>query len=130
MSDRRTLFRQHPAEHESTRPWSASALKPRAWHTSDARTLSLDGADWRFRLSPSVIPVDFVARDFDDSDWAELLVPSHWVLLGHGKPIYTNLEYPFIVDPPRVPTNNPTGDYRHRFTVPINWDREGKVSTP
>jgi beta-galactosidase/beta-glucuronidase len=29
--------------------------------------------------------------------------------------------YPFPVDPPFVPDENPTGDYRRRFDVPADW---------
>ncbi|WWD22206.1 hypothetical protein CI109_106697 [Kwoniella shandongensis] len=126
MTDRQVLYQHHPAEHENTQPWSKSALKPRAWHESDADRLSLNSPDWRFRLSPTVIPVDFTAVDYDDSKWDKLVVPSHWVLNGHGKPIYTNLEYPFVVDPPRVPTENPTGDYRYSFIKP-QWSGAGRT---
>lgn len=34
---------------------------------------------------------------------------------GHGKPAYTNVVYPFPIDPPYVPTENPTGSYRLAF---------------
>uniref|UniRef100_UPI002F967F32 sugar-binding domain-containing protein n=1 Tax=Streptomyces gossypiisoli TaxID=2748864 RepID=UPI002F967F32 len=33
-------------------------------------------------------------------------------------PAYTNILYPFPVDPPRVPRQNPTGEYRRAFDVP------------
>lgn len=117
----------HPAEHENFKPWTG-ALPPRAWHTSDAARLSLNG-HWRFRLSRTATAgTDFAVADFDDSKWDTIPVPSHWVLEGHGKPIYTNLEYPFPVDPPRVPTENPTGDYRRELVLPADWPTEGKVS--
>ena len=48
-------------------------------------------------------------------------MPSHWQLHGHGAPAYTNVVYPFPVEPPHVPDENPTGDYRVRFTVPEDW---------
>jgi beta-galactosidase/evolved beta-galactosidase subunit alpha len=38
-----------------------------------------------------------------------------------SRPHYTNVVYPFPVDPPRVPTENPTGSYRRVFRVPANW---------
>ena len=31
-----------------------------------------------------------------------------------GSPIYTNVQYPFPIDPPLVPDENPTGDHRRR----------------
>ena len=99
----------------------SGAMAPRAWYTSDASALDLSG-DWKFRWSPRAdAPLDFTRRGFDDSGWAMLPVPSHWQLHGYGAPAYTNIRYPFPVDPPRVPTDNPTGDYRVAFTVPPSW---------
>ncbi len=95
--------------------------RARAWLRSDAPRLALNG-DWAFRLSPRADgPADFVDLDFDDAGWDRLPVPSHWQLHGHGAPAYTNVRYPFPVDPPFVPDENPTGDYRCRFVVPAGW---------
>jgi beta-galactosidase len=100
---------------------TSGARPPRAWFTSDAPTLDLSG-DWKFRWSPRAdAPLDFAEPGFDDSGWAALPVPSHWQLHGYGAPAYTNVRYPFPVDPPRVPTDNPTGDYRAAFQVPPAW---------
>ncbi|WHT22866.1 glycoside hydrolase family 2 TIM barrel-domain containing protein [Crossiella sp. CA-258035] len=98
------------------------SLSPRAHFRSDARSLSLNG-DWRFQLSPSVAaaPEGIEHPEFDDSAWTDLPVPAHWQLHGHGKPAYTNVVYPFPVDPPRVPSDNPTGSYRHTFTLDGDW---------
>ena len=100
---------------------TSGARPPRAWFTSDAPTVDLSG-DWKFRWSPRADrPADFVTAGFDDTNWATLPVPSHWQLHGYGAPAYTNIRYPFPVDPPRVPTDNPTGDYRVAFGVPSSW---------
>ena len=82
------------------------ALPPRAWQRTSAPALSLDGT-WAFRL--------------DGGAWGELPVPSHWQLHGHGAPAYTNVAYPFPVDPPFVPDENPTGEYRRAFALPGGW---------
>ena len=37
---------------------------------------------------------------------------------GFGRPAYTNQKYPFPVDPPYVPDENPTGDHRLVFWLP------------
>jgi beta-galactosidase len=96
-------------------------LEARAWLRSDAPRLPLNG-DWAFRLSPRADgPADFVERNYDDAGWDRLPVPSHWQLHGYGAPAYTNVRYPFPVDPPFVPDENPTGDYRCRFAVPLDW---------
>jgi beta-galactosidase len=93
----------------------------RAFLRSDAPSLSLDG-DWAFRLSATAqAPLDFVAEAFDDASWDRLPVPSHWQLHGYGAPAYTNVVYPFPVEPPNVPDENPTGDYLRRFAVPGEW---------
>ncbi|CAI7884456.1 unnamed protein product, partial [Closterium sp. NIES-53] len=36
-------------------------------------------------------------------------------------PIYTNIQYPFPIQPPFVPTDNPTACYRRRFSLPASW---------
>ncbi|MFJ7077288.1 glycoside hydrolase family 2 TIM barrel-domain containing protein [Streptomyces sp. NPDC098781] len=106
------------------------ALPPRAWYAvSDAKSLSLNG-DWRLRLSATADAEDdsFAAEGYDAGDWAEVTVPGHWVLQGDGAfggPIYTNHLYPFPVDPPRVPTENPTGDHLRVFDLPAEWPTDG-----
>ncbi len=87
-----------------------------------SRHRPLDGA-WEFRLeaSPAEAPAGFFEIAFDDSEWDRIPVPSCWQMQGYGHPHYTNVDYPFPVDPPRVPSENPTGLYRTRFFVPPEW---------
>ncbi|MCT2591470.1 DUF4981 domain-containing protein [Streptomyces sp. N2-109] len=105
-------------------------LPPRAWYArSDARRLILDGS-WHFRLSPTAEAHDasFAGDGFDpgtDPGWHTVTVPGHWVLQGHGAPAYTNTRYPFPVDPPHVPDENPTGDHRRVFDLPADWPGGG-----
>lgn len=111
---------------ENVSPGDGS-LPPRAWYaTSDAARLSLNGR-WRFRLSETAHAEDdaFAEPGYDAGDWADVTVPGHWVLQGHGSPVYTNHLYPFPVDPPRVPTENPTGDHLHAFDLPGDWPADG-----
>lgn len=101
------------------------ALPPRAYPATDATRLSLNGT-WRFRLTPTAdTPADFADPAFTDSGWDEIAVPSHWPLQRRdgswGHPIYTNVRYPIPVDPPHVPTDNPTGDHRLTFDLPEGW---------
>ena len=111
---------------------------------SDAPELSLNG-QWRFRLlacapgtpgGAGVLPAgeaaDGVALETcDDSAWDVITVPSHWVLQEdgrYGRPIYTNVQYPFPVEPPFVPDANPTGDYRRTFELPADWSDAAAVA--
>ena len=84
---------------------------------------SLDG-DWKFHLAdcPSHVPAGFSNCGFDDLNWDITPVPSHWQCHGYDMPRYTNTKYPFPLDPPYVPEDNPTGCYRRHFTVPADWD--------
>jgi len=86
------------------------------------RCRSLNGA-WKFTFAetPAHAPERFSETEFDDSGWDWLQVPSSWQLHGYGRPHYTNSIYPFPIDPPRVPTENPTGCYRRKFAVPKEW---------
>lgn len=73
---------------------------------------------------------DFAAEGFNDQQWDSIPVPSHWVLQGDGafgRPIYTNIQFPFPIDPPYVPDENPTGDYRRHFHVPAEWSAADRI---
>ena len=92
--------------------------------------LDLNGT-WKFNWvkHPDLRPQDFYKNDFDVSYWDDITVPSNWQLKGYGKPVYTNITYPFEKNPPKIMGNppasytqrelpNPVGSYRRNFTVP------------
>lgn len=101
---------------------------------------SLDGV-WKFAIfnNPEEAGEDFVKRDFKDSDWDDMPVPSNWELMGYGKPVYTNIAYPFKsvqgreafeiemvpghyeLNAPLVPSDNLTGCYRRHFDIPEEY---------
>lgn len=117
---------------EDFAPGHGRRTPARSWLESDAPQLSLNG-EWRFRWSPTHRGLDdsFADPDYDDRSWATMPVPSHWVLPGfsgvddgrYGHPIYTNVAYPFPVDVPHVPDENPTADHRRTFEHP-GWPVE------
>lgn len=80
--------------------------------------------NWKFRYDehPAMAPKEFYIEGYDVSAWANLEVPGHWQLQGYGKPHYTDLYYPFPIDPPHVPDQNPTGSYIRIFTLPASWE--------
>ena len=88
--------------------------------------LSLNG-EWDFVLYPRPEAVDpaFFESDADETvsfeGLTKILVPSNWQCRGFDKPIYTNVQYPFALDPPRVPADNPTGCYATGFDLTPEW---------
>ncbi|WP_336787954.1 glycoside hydrolase family 2 TIM barrel-domain containing protein [Paenibacillus sp. MMO-177] len=84
---------------------------------------SLNG-NWKFHYAqgPEWAPEGFFEESYDVSGWDEIQVPGHWQLKGYGHPHYTDLYYPFPVDPPHVPNDNPTGSYVREFELPPYWD--------
>jgi len=85
---------------------------------------------WKFKWSPrpEMRPVDFYKLDFDVNAWNDISVPGNWQMQGYGIPIYTNINYPFKKDQPRVtsepPKNwtsyenrNPVGSYVREFLI-------------
>lgn len=101
---------QLPTYVSDTAPWRGALRPARSWLHSDAPSQSLNGS-WQFRLSPTAaVAEDFASEDFDDRGWDSIPVPAHWVLEGdgaYGRPIYTNVQYPFPIDPPHVPDETP-----------------------
>lgn len=71
---------------------------------------------------PSGVPTPLSMAPQDCSGvFRPLPVPSNWQMHGYGIPHYTNVNYPYPVDPPFVPTANPVGLYRRTFEVPADW---------
>lgn len=84
--------------------------------------LSFSG-NWKFHYaqSPDFEIEEFYKPDFDTTNWNEITVPSNWQMQGYDRPHYTNIRYPFPVDPPHIPYNNPSGSYKKYFTLPENF---------
>ena len=102
---------------------------------SSARSLSLNGR-WKFLWLPrgavDAPPPGFADAGFDDGAWAAMEVPGNWELQSppFGFPMYTNVEYLFEHDPPRIAYKgadpgadyNPVGFYRRTVVVPWSPD--------
>ena len=87
---------------------------------------SLNGT-WKFKWvkTPEVRPMTFFENDFDASAWDDIDVPSCWQMKGYGTPIYTNINYPFDKNPPKISghNGNPVGSYRRDLIVPADWNK-------
>jgi len=120
------------------------------WTVKDqARQLQLNGGihsknGWKFRLfpNPTSIPQSFISPSSSSSSSSSvpnenvdelctsIIVPSCWTLDEAAQqfsgvidpPRYTNVQMPFDILYPHVPTMNPTGVYRLEFsTLPSTW---------
>ena len=110
----------------------ADAAYERPWErTASSRYFLLNGK-WKFNWvkAPEERPVNFYKPSFDVSGWQELDVPSCWEMKGYGTPLYTNVTYPFLNNPPFIQSQkgytmekepNPVGSYRRDFELPATW---------
>lgn len=111
------------APHAYFIPFQNEEISASDHRAASARFTSLCG-DWSFHFYPSeaFLP-DFPAKDFTTEGFDRLTVPMSWqAALGRGydTPNYTNVNYPFPVDPPHVPNDNPCGLYVRTFHMDGN----------
>ena len=104
----------------------------RQWLRPDSPDYKLLNGIWKFNWSrqPSERPADFYKTSYEVSGWDDIDVPSCWDMKGYGKPIYTNVAYPFKNSPPFIKAlegcttyeePNAVGSYKRSFTLPESW---------
>ena len=59
----------------------------------------------------------------DSLSYNAIQVPRSFQMAGYGPMHYTDEDYPFPIDPPYVPAQNPTGVYRRSFSYAPDGDR-------
>ncbi|MEY8431813.1 glycoside hydrolase family 2 TIM barrel-domain containing protein [Lachnospiraceae bacterium 48-42] len=91
------------------------------YRDSSAR-LTLNG-EWKFlyKEAPELSPEGFMNKQADTDGWDRIDVPSVWQLRGYDRMHYTDVLYLFPVNPPYVPTENPTGIYKRTFQLDKAW---------
>ena len=109
-------------------PYGSETSAKRDNRAESENFVSLCG-DWDFHYYPSIAEApDFIASDFTTDGFDKLTVPRSWQTMlerGYDTPNYTNVRYPFPVDPPHVPTVNPCGLYvRELFVTPSLLEKE------
>lgn len=92
---------------------------------NDSDYFTLLNGEWNFRFYKSFedIEDDFLSKPFDET----ISVPKCWqteVTRGYDAPLYSNLKYPFPLDPPFVPVDNPAGHYNRIFNLKLNKEKE------
>ncbi|AYN26290.1 beta-galactosidase subunit alpha [Buttiauxella sp. 3AFRM03] len=119
---------------ENINKQSENRLPPRAWfhrYASEAQAKTLDRQEslgfmllsgkWTFNYfdHPAKVPEAFYRQAMPE--WGEITVPGMWQMEGHGHLQYTDEGFPFPIDVPFVPTNNPTGAYQRQFSLTSEW---------
>ena len=120
--DQHVLQRNREPAHATLLPYPDEA-SARTGERAASPWFKLLSGEWRFAYAerPDAAPEGFEKAGYDAADWDTISVPSNWQMLGYGKPNYSNVRYPYPVDPPFVPDDNPTGCYRRIFSVPEGW---------
>ncbi len=113
-----------------------NSLSPHAWFIPFAdphkpipefpedsdRLMCLNGKwDFQFYLSPGDVPNPLLETSANPDETHQIDVPGCWELSGFDRPQYLNFTYPFPVDPPFVPNENPTGVYQRSIQIPKDW---------
>ncbi len=101
---------------------------------SKAEYINLNGT-WKFKYVAGTTygpgSSEFQAKDYNDNSWDNIRVPLSWEMANYGKPVYTNVGYPFKDNAPNanvgwtqygVTDHNATGFYRRSITIPESWN--------
>ena len=122
-----------PDYHKSLSDLHVGCEKPHAYFIPfESRSAALDGergmsryfkslsGEWNFKFFNSVSEV----KNTDlTPDFEKLTVPICWQMKierGYDAPNYTNINYPYPIDPPYVPDDNPCGLYIRDFVIPAD----------
>lgn len=92
---------------------SENRIAQRAYYIpeNDGACTLLNG-EWDFKYYDA----DF-KEESEITEWDKIPVPSCWQLYGYEDPNYTNDQYPYPIDMPYVPDENPIGIYRRSFNI-------------
>ena len=103
-----------------------------------AEYMSLNGT-WKFKYEAgsysAPATTEYYGNSQSTSGWDDITVPLSWEMAGYGKPVYTNVGYPFTKSISGASVNvndcytqygvtdyNSTGFYRRTFTLPEGWE--------
>lgn len=73
--------------------------------------------EWEFRYHDTIYDLKekFYEEGYDSCQFDQVIVPGVWQNYGYDRHQYTNTRYPFPMNPPYVPKENPCGTYIHSF---------------
>ena len=138
-----TVYAKYKEEaHATFMPYASTAdLKAdvnyhKPWLTPENNTeyQSLNGT-WKFKFNSGSNGTpgsyNYYSETLNDSGWDDIKVPLSWEMANYGKPVYTNVGYPFYPD--HAPSanygrsglytndHNATGFYRRTMNIPADW---------
>lgn len=141
VADQTVYAKYKEDAHATFMPYaSTAALKAdvnyhKPWLTPENNTeyQSLNGT-WKFKFNSGTSGTpgshNYYSASLDDSGWDDIKVPLSWEMAGYGKPVYTNVGYPFSSSAPNANTgytaygvvdHNATGFYRRTMNIPEDW---------
>lgn len=93
-------------------------------HREQSDRLQLLNGNWKFRYYKSIYDLqdEFYKTDYPVEEYDTVPVPGVWQNYGYESHQYIESDYPFPVDPPYVPLDNPCGAYIHKFDYKKNAD--------
>ncbi len=99
-----------------------------SFYRDSSPRLTLSG-EWKFlyREAPELSPEGFMNKQESTDGWDTIDVPSVWQLRGYDRMHYTDVLYLFPINPPFVPTENPTGIYKRTFTLDSQWLQQDTI---
>ena len=105
--------------YENLQKTSENRKKPRSFYIpGGVSEYQILNGEWKFA---------FFEKDVDVPEnieqWNTITVPSCWQLMGYEHPNYTNDNYPYPIDPPYVPDDNPCGVYEREFEIHEKWGK-------
>ena len=97
---------------------SSTRMEDLIEHRESSDRIQMLNGSWKFRYYDSIYDLkeSFYERDFQTKDFDTVPVPGMWQNYGYDSHQYTNFRYPFPVDPPYVPQDNPCGAYVCKFS--------------
>ncbi len=100
--------------YENAAKTSENRLKQRSYYIpTGAAKYNLLNGEFSFYYAKNGDKVDVLNVPCGD----KVEVPSTWQSTGYENPNYSNVDYPFPLDPPYVPMINPIGVYERTFTI-------------
>lgn len=93
-----------------------------SYYRTSCEKISLNGLyQFLYLDAPEFSPTNFTNPSFNAQAWDTISVPGAWQLQGYDAMHYTDVLYLFPINPPFVPSKNPTGIYKKKITLTDSW---------